>query len=325
MPRNTAFRPPSATSSEVSEDNDSEFYTDEDGTLSGSELDIEEIGNEDGETDSDNDEENIAPNVDDDEQVPLDRLTEATYTSADDIRSKLVSYHAHIGRDFRYVQNDGRRIYVACTDLDCSFKVNFNFRKSFAPPTTAIPHNCSAWTTHPTARADKAQYLSKRSEVVQWMQREQRNATSKGLRNLLLSIGVNVKYTVIFRTLSYLKNEMFAGDAEQYALLESYAEILNGKGHTASLERDADRKFTRMAIIYWQGIQEFSQYAARGMQLDGTFIKNAVGGTLLTACFKDGNNNIRIVAVAVVSGENEANWTWFLRLLHEKLTTINNK
>jgi len=55
------------------------------------------------------------------------------------------------------------------------------------------------------------------------------------------------------------------------------------------------------------------------MQLDGTFIKNSCGGTLLVACFKDGNNNIRIIGIAIVSGENQDNWTWFLEFLKSKI------
>ena len=37
------------------------------------------------------------------------------------------------------------------------------------------------------------------------------------------------------------------------------------------------------------------------------------------ACYKNGNNNIRVVAVAVVSGENGSNWTWFLELVKGRL------
>jgi hypothetical protein len=318
MPRqNTTFGPASTTSSEVS---DSELYSDEEWDGSESEL---ETDPEDIETEADSEEENVIPNVDNqDEEVSLYSLFEVTYNSADDIRNTLVSYHDAIQREFRYIPNDGRRIYVTCKAQHCPFKVNFNFHKRFAPPTTMIPHTCPAWMAQPTTRAQKAHHLCKRAEVKQWMQREGRNATSKGLNNLLLSLGINVKYHVVFKTLRYLKEDMFTGDAEQYSLLDSYAVILNEKGHFTTLERDVDHKFSRMSIIYLQGIQEFTQYASRGIQLDGTFIKNAVGGTLLAACFKDGNNNICVIAVAVVSGENEGNWTWFLRLLRGRLTIM---
>jgi hypothetical protein len=197
MPRqNTTFGPASTTSCEFS---DSELYSDEEWDGSESEL---ETDPEDIETETDSEEENVIPNVDNqDEEVSLDPLFEVTYNSADDIRNTLVSYHDAIQREFRYIQNDGRRIYVACKAQHCPFKVNFNFRKHFAPPTTTIPHTCPAWMAQPTTRAQKAHHLCKRAEVKQWMQREAQNATSKGLNNLLLSLGINVKYHVVFKTL----------------------------------------------------------------------------------------------------------------------------
>lgn len=38
------------------------------------------------------------------------------------------------------------------------------------------------------------------------------------------------------------------------------------------------------------------------------------------ACYRNGNNNIRIVGLAVVKGESESTWSWFLMKLKEKLT-----
>ena len=60
-------------------------------------------------------------------------------------------------------------------------------------------------------------------------------------------------------------------------------------------------------------------YFERGMQCDATFLKNCFGGTLLVSCYKDGNNNIRILAVAIVSTENENNWSQFLGLIKQNI------
>ncbi|CEG38615.1 mudra protein [Plasmopara halstedii] len=96
----------------------------------------------------------------------------------------------------------------------------------------------------------------------------------------------------------------------QYALLLSYVEALKENGHKAKLEV-ADGIFKRLCIIYREGIQTFPFYAACGISIDGTFMKTTVGGTLLVACFRNGNGEIQIIGIDMVSIENEDNWAFF--------------
>lgn len=53
--------------------------------------------------------------------------------------------------------------------------------------------------------------------------------------------------------------------------------------------------------------------------LDGCFLKGYYGGQLLSAVGQDANNQIFVIAYAVVDVENKDNWMWFLDLLHEDL------
>ena len=46
--------------------------------------------------------------------------------------------------------------------------------------------------------------------------------------------------------------------------------------------------------------------------LDGCHLKGRSGGQLLSATAKDGNDNIFLVAMAVVEQENKDSWMWFL-------------
>ena len=50
-----------------------------------------------------------------------------------------------------------------------------------------------------------------------------------------------------------------------------------------------------------------------------SYSKGYILGTLLVACYKNGNNNIRVIAIAVMSGENGDNWIWFLGLIKSRL------
>jgi len=53
--------------------------------------------------------------------------------------------------------------------------------------------------------------------------------------------------------------------------------------------------------------------------LDGTFLKVAVKGVLLTAVGHDANNQIYPVAWAVVQSENAENWLWFVQQIKKDL------
>ncbi|WOL20175.1 hypothetical protein Cni_G28978 [Canna indica] len=52
---------------------------------------------------------------------------------------------------------------------------------------------------------------------------------------------------------------------------------------------------------------------------DRCFLKTFLGGHLLSAVGRDGNNQMFPIAWAVVKGENYESWSWFLRLLFDDL------
>lgn len=56
--------------------------------------------------------------------------------------------------------------------------------------------------------------------------------------------------------------------------------------------------------------------------VDGCHLRGPYPGILLTAIGKDGNNNIFLVAWAVVETDNVDTWTWFLELLVKDLESV---
>ncbi|CAA0813182.1 MuDR family transposase, partial [Striga hermonthica] len=65
--------------------------------------------------------------------------------------------------------------------------------------------------------------------------------------------------------------------------------------------------------------QGFLQGCRPIISLDGAFLKTFLGGVLLCAVGKDGNNQIFPLAWAVVDSENESTWKWFLDILFQDL------
>ena len=54
--------------------------------------------------------------------------------------------------------------------------------------------------------------------------------------------------------------------------------------------------------------------------LDGYFLKGLVKGQLLVAIGRDGNNQMFLIAYAVVHNESTETWSWFIDQLHSDLT-----
>ena len=53
--------------------------------------------------------------------------------------------------------------------------------------------------------------------------------------------------------------------------------------------------------------------------LDGCYLKGRFGGQPLTATARDGNDNIFLVAVAVVEQKCKESWIWFLKHFSEDI------
>ena len=73
------------------------------------------------------------------------------------------------------------------------------------------------------------------------------------------------------------------------------------------LEVDAGR--FRSVYIGFSGLRKgFKLGCRRVISLDGAFLKTIVGGAILSAIGRDGNNQMFPISWAVVLTENE--WTW---------------
>ncbi|XP_050233201.1 PKS-NRPS hybrid synthetase cheA-like [Mercurialis annua] len=104
---------------------------------------------------------------------------------------------------------------------------------------------------------------------------------------------------------------------DSYQLLPSYLHALKttNRGSVAELERREDR-FVYVFISLNASIRGWG-YCKPIIVVDGTFLKAAYGGTLLTAASQDAANKIFPLAFCVVDSENDASWEWFFNKLRE--------
>ena len=259
-------------------------------------------------------EEDILDETEELESASLDFFYLNDAKSKEDVTRMVTEYHINNRRNFKVNRSDKRRISFLCkSGTQCEFKLNFNF-SDLTNPSIAAKHTCIA---SPIDKF-KCDYICNLTFVVDYMNTQKRMANTAGLDAILKANGFKLGYNARFRIIHKLRNEMFGKDEEQYALIKSYCNILISKQQLVLFEK-VENVFYRLCVIYREGLQGFAYYYERGLQIDATFIKNETKGTLMVACYKDGNNNIRIIGVAVVQCENEENWTWFLSILKDNL------
>ena len=200
------------------------------------------------------------------------------YSCKQDIINKVKLFNDISKRTFKVATSNAKRYRVFCTVADCKFQLNFYFENgiTFCKPKIAVQHTCSMYDHDPTGITPSS--LVQRPWVQEWMKKELRAAETKGLKRECANNGIQVPYNTLFRTLQLLRKQYFIRDVEQYEYLESYTTKLNEKEQFASLEKE-DIRFHRWCVIYREGLQGMRACLRRGLQLDGTFIKNATGGT----------------------------------------------
>lgn len=108
--------------------------------------------------------------------------------------------------------------------------------------------------------------------------------------------------------------------AEQFTRMFDYVEELreSNPGSTVILGTK-DKVFDKFYTCSEAQKTGWKSACRRVIHLDGTFLKGRMKGQLLSAVGRDPNDQIFIIAWAIVSVENKVNWEWFMTLLQENL------
>ncbi|XP_050233537.1 uncharacterized protein LOC126682024 [Mercurialis annua] len=137
------------------------------------------------------------------------------------------------------------------------------------------------------------------------------------IRDMKKEYGVELSYQTAWRSKERGLELTRGHPADSYKLLPSYLHALKttNPGTVAELETREDR-FLYVFISLNASIKGWG-FCKPIIVVDGTFLKAAYGGTLLTAATQDAANKIFPLAFCVVDSENDASWEWFFNKLRE--------
>lgn len=94
-----------------------------------------------------------------------------------------------------------------------------------------------------------------------------------------------------------------------YAKLRSYVAELKGVDREGTFDLECDIGVFKGLYIGLSGLRKgFLEGCRCVISLDGAFLKIMIGGAILSAIGRDGNNQIFPISWVVVLGENESTW-----------------
>ncbi|XP_030969820.1 uncharacterized protein LOC115990099 [Quercus lobata] len=176
-----------------------------------------------------------------------------------------------------YKNNCGWRCYASMVTGECTFEIKTLYPKCTSPLSFKNGQVTSAYVAK--------RYLEDFGKNPNW-------EVSGVKHHVMQKILVDLSLSHVYRSRKAARGLITGNEEAQYGLLRDYAELI--------LRTDVGSR-----VGFLDGCRPF-------VGLDGCHLKGKFGGQLLSATAKDGNDNIFLVAMAVVEQENKDSWTWFL-------------
>ncbi|XP_070013232.1 uncharacterized protein [Nicotiana sylvestris] len=123
---------------------------------------------------------------------------------------------------------------------------------------------------------------------------------------------VNLSYMQLWRVKEKALQFLRGNPADSYTKLPKYFYILEETypGSVVKLKKTADECFLYTFVALCTSISGW-QHCRPVIVVDGTFLKSAYRGIMLTASTMDAAGTILPLAYAVVDSENDESWKWF--------------
>ncbi|KAK9284475.1 hypothetical protein L1049_023648 [Liquidambar formosana] len=239
------------------------------------------------------------------------------FVTAQDFRDLVREVAIRKGYDLFFIKNDGDRITVRCRD-NCGWKVHASYvkeKEKFQLKTLRHPkHSCSRLRKNDQAKAGwlAKKYIDRFRDDPNWSLEAFQNTIA---RELILNVSKHKLYRAKKRALLEIK-----GDHDlKFNKLWDYCNPIRTKNPGSVVQMKVESThpnqpahFMRLFITYHAMITGFLGGCRPFIGLDGCHLKGSVGGQMLSAVARDGNNGIFPVAIAVVEAETKETWTWFM-------------
>ncbi|XP_031402519.1 uncharacterized protein LOC116212068 [Punica granatum] len=232
-------------------------------------------------------------------------------------KKAVTDYNIAIGRVFKFVKNDNKRVRAKCRSEGCKWEIFCSWSnevKTFKIKKFVEPHTCARGFKNKQANkkwlaaqlVDKLRsYLTMSAhDAFEWFKRYR---------------DIHVYDYQIYRAMSVARKIVEGFERLQYQKLWDYCKELRRRNPNSTFGLTVDRPtlelpptFDRLYICFNANVHGFKEGCRPLIGLDGCFLKGYYGGQLLSAVAQDGNQHFYVIAIAVVAQENRDTWSWFL-------------
>ncbi|XP_073153814.1 uncharacterized protein [Henckelia pumila] len=233
------------------------------------------------------------------------------FEGASEFRKCLKNYSVATRRSFVYVKNDSEKVIVICTGKSCEWRIYGSKHKSdniFGIRKCMLKHSCGENNLrsrgHP--RAD-AYWIA--DVVKEKLRGEPSYRLCTMQQDLQREFGVELEYRKVWKGKKLVMHDIHGTDEGCYDRLRWYCSSVKKTNPDSIVECEIDpltKKFIRLFICFHACAVGFVSGCRPLIFLDGTHIKNKYKGCILVAVSKDTNDDLFIIAYAVVDAENDA-------------------
>ncbi|XP_049345459.1 uncharacterized protein LOC125809976 [Solanum verrucosum] len=137
-------------------------------------------------------------------------------------------------------------------------------------------------------------------------------------RDIRNQYGVDLNYMKAWRAKEKALEILRGKPRDSYGKLPSYLYMVKhtNPGSVTRLEKTDDGHFLYAYVALYASIKGW-EYCMPIVVVDGSFLKAAYRGTILTAWTQDAAGKILPLAFAVVDSENDVSWKWFFERIRE--------
>ncbi|XP_078439857.1 uncharacterized protein LOC144710066 [Wolffia australiana] len=249
-----------------------------------------------------------------------------TFESASQFKAAVKNYAICNGFNVRFEWSTETIVEVACKK-HCPWRIYASWgptREAFIIKSLNDEHMCY---TDPTNIHANYHWIAE--HFLETIRRDTNYTVVDMLRELQEKYGIIVSRPTCYNARSLARKMLQGSLNEQYHMLPCYVAELRkvNMNSTFQLEVEHDihhslARFKRLYICLESLVRGFLEGCRPVIGLDGCFLKTDLKGQLLRTVGRDGNNQMFPIAWAVVEGENQASWTWFISLLIRDLGIV---